>query len=115
MFRGLIERGKAIATAQVEATEATLKKVQDEATQKDLEVKQYTNVKSKCLTCENAFWQQYIDNPHKPDPLVLVCKKIEEISRGTQYFYGHYKRPECHEDSWSRKVLNCSDYKEVEC
>ena len=77
--------------------------------QRKIEIEQFNNLKSLCLSCKNAFFQQYIDNPQNPDPLDLVCKKIGKLSQG-QYFFGNYRRAECWGNKWHRKVLNCSDY-----
>lgn len=97
---------------------ATITQEEDKKTielnKKEAEIAEYNAVKSICLNCENAFVQRYIDNPHNPDPMIVVCKIKSQMTQGLQSFYWSDNNVECYDDKWARKTLDCSDFKEKE-
>jgi hypothetical protein len=77
---------------------------------KELAIKEFENLRSICLDCKHAFVERFIDNPEKPDPLEVTCRRKLEIWRGKlDDFYNSDFRP-CHNNEWNRKTLTCSDF-----
>ena len=78
---------------------------------RELEIKEFEAIKSKCLTCKNSFCYQYLPNPEtrQADPLIVTCKIRKQLGWGE---YSGNLVMDCDNNNWKRKCLSCSDYEE---
>ena len=81
-----------------------------EAQQKESNWKQFEDLRSICLDCENAFVYNFMLHVERGNInfLIVVCK----ISQFKQW--GHPYEHECFENVWYRKCTECSDFKQKE-
>ena len=123
----LLERLKgnkkeASATKEIEKQYQVAKAAVSDKNQAEiLARKEFKNLKSKCLTCQNAFVYTYLPNPDNSliDPTLVKCKVMAGMGFGNgkigwQGMPNNFDSFECLDDYWFRKVTACSDFKQKE-
>ena len=109
--QAVLERRKQEEIEKIEKAKVELEKKKKEEEDRELNRKEFTNLKSVCLDCQQAFIANYIDNPDKTDPMIVACTNSFAINQLHRYTEAAESGNLCNKNGWRVKLLSCSFFK----